>query len=284
MHMDVLGKARRLEWRIAGTVEQAAKGLVRPAPREPLEIVHVILDALEREIQPSGRGTRVFPFNRVDVSVVAPSREARGRLEAVFSGAMPLHARIVERLQASGCPAPDLQLAIHYVERAGERWRTPEVDIEFARVDPSEVDTDRRESKPPRIEVAVLRGTAERRNYSFVAARIDLGRCAEVRDGRHRLIRTNHIAFADGSDDADLTVSRQHAHITCDSRTGHVRLHDDGSGHGTGIVRDGRTVPVPRGSRGVRLRSGDEIVLGDARLRIRFSEPRGSLPESPRPL
>ena len=49
--MDVLGKARRLEWRIAGTVEQAAKGLVRPAPREPLEIVHAILDAVEREIQ-----------------------------------------------------------------------------------------------------------------------------------------------------------------------------------------------------------------------------------------
>ena len=269
--MDVLGKARRLEWRIAGTVEQAAKGLVRPAPREPLEIVHAILDAAEREIQPSGRGTRLFPFNRVDVSAVAPSREARGRLEALFTGATPLHARIVERLRASGCPAPDLQVAIQYVEQPGEQWRTPEFDIEFARVDRQEVDTDRRESKPPRIETAVLRGTAERRNYSFVAARIDLGRGAEVRDDRHRLIRTNHIAFADGSDDANLTVSRQHAHIACDPRTGHVRLHDDGSGHGTGIVRDGRTVPVPRGSRGVRLRSGDEIVLGEARMRIRFS-------------
>ena len=125
---------------------------------------------------------------------------------------------------------------------------------------------------PPRIEVAVLRGTAERRNYSLVAARIDLGRCAEVRDSRRRLIRTNHIAFTEEPDGVNLTVSRQHAHITCDSRTRHIRLHDDGSGHGSGIVRDGRTVSVPRGSRGVRLRSGDEIVLGEARVRIRFSD------------
>jgi hypothetical protein len=47
-------------------------------------------------------------------------------------------------------------------------------------------------------------------------------------------------------------------------------LHDDGSEHGTGIVREGRTVPVPRGARGVRLFSGDEIVLGEARVRVRF--------------
>jgi hypothetical protein len=29
-------------------------------------------------------------------------------------------------------------------------------------------------------------------------------------------------------------------------------------------------VPVPRGARGVRLFSGDEIVLGEARLRVKF--------------
>ena len=270
--MDVLGKARRLERRIAGTVERAAKDLVRPAPREPLEIVHAILDAVEREIQPTGRGTRVFPFNRVDVSALAPSREARGRLEAVFTGAAPLHARIVERLRASGCAAPELQLAIHYVEQATDEWRTPEFDIQFERIAPSELVAEGRESAPPRIEVAVLRGTAERRHYSFAAARIDLGRCAEVRDSRQRLVRTNHVAFTEEPAGANLTVSRQHAHITYDARTGQVRLHDDDSGHGSGIVRDGRIVSVPRGSRGVRLLSGDEIVLGEARLRIRFSE------------
>jgi pSer/pThr/pTyr-binding forkhead associated (FHA) protein len=129
---------------------------------------------------------------------------------------------------------------------------------------------DEHEPTVPRVDVAVLKGTAERRNYSFASTRIEIGRCSEVRDSGHRLIRTNHIAFTEAAADANLTVSRQHAHIACDAATGHVRLYDDGSSDGTGIVRDGRTVPVPRGSRGVRLRSGDEIALGEARLRIRF--------------
>jgi predicted component of type VI protein secretion system len=47
-------------------------------------------------------------------------------------------------------------------------------------------------------------------------------------------------------------------------------MHDDGSEHGTSIVRQGRSLQVPRGSRGVRLESGDEIVLGDARVRVKF--------------
>jgi pSer/pThr/pTyr-binding forkhead associated (FHA) protein len=68
------------------------------------------------------------------------------------------------------------------------------------------------------------------------------------------------------------SVSRQHAHITFDPGSGTYRLHDDGSVHGTDIMRNGRTITVPTGSRGVRLRSGDEIVLGDARLRIAFPD------------
>jgi hypothetical protein len=273
--MDLLGRARRLESRIAGTFDQAAKGLARSArsaPREPLEIVHAIVDAVEQEIQPIGRGTRAFPFNRIALSVLAPSREARGRLEAVFAGPAPLHARILERLRSAGCAASDVELTVAYADRAGGTWRTPEFDLEFAREEPLPAEPEQNGAAHlPRIDVVVLRGTTDRRSYSFAAARIELGRCAEVRDSRHRLIRTNHVAFTDGADDANLTVSRQHAHIACDAAAGEVRLYDDGSGDGTGIVRDGRTVSVPRGSRGVRLRSGDEIALGEARLRIRIS-------------
>jgi hypothetical protein len=84
--MSILEKARRLESRIAARLDQAAKEFVRSGDREPLEIVHAILDAVEREIQPAGRGRRAFPFNRIELSIAAPSREARGRLEAVFAG------------------------------------------------------------------------------------------------------------------------------------------------------------------------------------------------------
>ena len=88
--MDVLGKARRLESAIAAKLDGAAKGFVRSRTREPLEIVLAILEAVVQRIEPTGRGTRVFPFNRIELSVVAPSREARGRLEAVLAADTPL--------------------------------------------------------------------------------------------------------------------------------------------------------------------------------------------------
>ena len=72
-------------------------------------------------------------------------------------------------------------------------------------------------------------------------------RGAEVRDHRNRLIRTNHVVFTEGAGDVNQTVSRKHAHIAYKPLTGHFRLHDDGSEHGTEIVRGGRTIPVLRG-------------------------------------
>jgi predicted component of type VI protein secretion system len=48
------------------------------------------------------------------------------------------------------------------------------------------------------------------------------------------------------------------------------RLLDDGSAQGTTVVREGRSVTVPHGSRGIRLQSGDEIVLGEARVRVKI--------------
>jgi hypothetical protein len=268
--MDILAKARRLESKITARLDRAAKEFAGSGAREPLEIVHAILDIVEREIQPGSRGTRVFPFNRIAIAVLAPSREARGRLEAVFAGDPPLPARIVERLQSGGCPTADIVVSIDYVARGQKHWRAREFDVAFGRVAEPIVGQPAVEATLARIELSVARGVAERRSYSFVAHRIDLGRCAEVRDSRNRLVRTNHVAFTEGSGEVNQSVSRQHAHIAYEPRTAQFRLHDDGSGHGTGIVRDGRTVDVPRGSRGVRLQSGDEIVLGEARLRVRF--------------
>jgi len=74
--MDVLRRARRLESRIAATLDGAARVFSRSRTRGPLEIVHAILDAVEQQIEPTGRGSRVFPFNRLELSVVASSPEA----------------------------------------------------------------------------------------------------------------------------------------------------------------------------------------------------------------
>jgi hypothetical protein len=178
--------------------------------------------------------------------------------------------RRCRRESSNGCPTADIVVSIDYVARGQKHWRAREFDVAFGRVAEPIVGQPAVEATLARIELSVARGVAERRSYSFVAHRIDLGRCAEVRDSRNRLVRTNHVAFTEGSGEVNQSVSRQHAHIAYEPRTAQFRLHDDGSGHGTGIVRDGRTVDVPRGSRGVRLQSGDEIVLGEARLRVRF--------------
>ena len=275
-YMDLLGKARRLESTIARRFDRAASDAAGAVMREPLEIVHLVVQAVEYEIQPSGRGKRVFPFNSITLSVLAPSREGRARFEAVLAGEPPLRDRIVEHLRSKSCPIDDLTLDVAYVAKAPKDWRHPQFNLAFARVARAPTNDARRDPAFTRIDLTVVRGTAERKNYSFAAKRIDLGRCAEVRDSRNRLIRTNHVAFVEGSGDVNQSVSRRHAHIAYEPASGGYRLRDDGSVHGTSVVRNGSAVPVPPGSLGVRLRTGDELVLGEARLRIRFDGERPS--------
>jgi pSer/pThr/pTyr-binding forkhead associated (FHA) protein len=74
--------------------------------------------------------------------------------------------------------------------------------------------------------------------------------------------------FTDGGGAINDTVSRRHAHIDYDARARDFRITDDRSAHGTSVVRNGVAISVHPGSRGVRLQSGDEIVLGEARLRV----------------
>jgi FHA domain len=269
--MDILRKARDLEAKLAGTVDRTVGGFLRSGTREPLEVVHAIVEAAQREIQSSGRGRRVFPYNAITLTIHAPSRDARARFEAVLADGPPLLDRILGRLRSAACHVRDLDLTINYDSRPRKGWRSQEFHIEFARVaEPARRIADL-DSTPPRVEVTVLQGAAEKHTYALAASmRIDLGRGAAVRDSRHRLIRTNHVAFLERSGDVNQTVSRRHAHISYDPAARCFRLHDDGSHHGTGIVRHGRTLAVPQGSRGVRLESGDEIVLGHARLRVRF--------------
>jgi hypothetical protein len=268
--MDILRKVRDLEAKISSRVDRTVGDFVQSGTREPIEIVHAIVEAAGKEVQASGRGRRVFPFNAVRVTILAPSRDARARFEAVLADGPPLRNRLLERLRADGCEVVDLDVALDYVARAPRSWRVPEFHLEFLRIENPQRHDPQGDATPLRVDLTVLSGVAEKRTYSFSATRIDLGRCGEVRDGRHRLVRTNHVAFVDASGEINQSVSRRHAHISHEPRSREFRLHDDGSEHGTGIVRGGRTVPVPRGARGIRLQSSDEIVLGDARLRVRF--------------
>ena len=78
------------------------------------------------------------------------------------------------------------------------------------------------------------------------------------------------MAFVDSDAPANQSVSRRHAHIRHEPQTGEFRLYDDRSAQGTGVLRGGKTIAVPPGTRGIRLQPGDEIVLGEAKLRVTF--------------
>jgi hypothetical protein len=271
--MNLLNKARELEARITGKLDHSVGEFIQSGAREPLEVVHAIVEAVQEQIQSSGRGRRVFPFNTIGVTILATSRDGRARFEAVVADGPLLRDRIAASLRSAGCQVDDLAVTVQFEAKPRRGWTHADFHLEFARDVRPEALPPPPSRKPLRLELTIVNGAAEQNSYRFdPATRIDLGRCVEVRDDRHRLIRTNHIAFLEGGGDVNQTVSRRHAHLAYDAAAHSFRLHDDGSERGTSIVRNGRTVPVPRGARGVRVAHGDEIVLGDARLRVALVE------------
>ena len=269
--MDILGKARKLESHIARRLDDAVQNLVGQSPRQPIEIIHAIVGLAEQQIQPAGRGRRVFPFNRVEIQVAAVSKTDKARFAALSEGPPSLHDRIIERLHTSGCETEWLDIHIAYVPKARPSWTDAHFHVEFDRVEiarPTPVPA--AAPDPLRIDLTVAAGAGERKTYTFSGGRIDIGRRADVFDHRQRLVRTNHVVFKEGEGELNQSVSRRHAHIVYDQATRDYRLHDDRSAHGTAVVRGGQTIPVPVGSRGVRLRDGDDIMLGQARLRVKI--------------
>ena len=110
--MSILDKARMLESRISRALTQAATEAVGSNEREPLEVAHAIVDAIEREVQSGGRGARLFPFNSLAISVLAPASDARARLAACFAAAPSLRERVVDRLRSAGCDVADLRFEV----------------------------------------------------------------------------------------------------------------------------------------------------------------------------
>jgi hypothetical protein len=235
----------------------------------PLEFAQAVLDAVEREVQPVARGRRVFPWRALTVRVLAPESSAA----VVASTLQDLRPRILERLAEVRCEAPRcLDVDVECVSDAPASWVSGQrFDIAYvAAVVPGTL-PDRGEagqSSLPALHVSVLVGTASEPSCTFVEATVSIGRTADPTDdqGRHR---RNRIAFLDIVDGVNETVGRAHARLRRDPATGEYRLFDEGSHNGTSILRDGEVIAVHRRDpRGVRVRSGDEIHLGRAILRV----------------
>ena len=168
---------------------------------------------------------------------------------------------------------PQCSVPSTYVPRPAPEWRAPEFHVDFTRGAQAPAPAPAPEplhQAARELQITIVSGTAEQSNYVFALPRVNLGRCAEVRDSLSRLVRTNHVAFVDLAGTSNHSVSRRHAHIEYVETGRHYRIRDDRSAQGTTVVRNGRTVTVPAGTRGIRLESGDEIVLGEARARVRI--------------
>lgn len=240
----------------------------------PLEICQAVLDEVERRVEPVGRGRRVFPYTALHVRVLAPD-DARAPFEAAFTG---FPVRVAERLAEVRCETP-ARIDVTVVCEPDAPWHWPpgqvyevryERDATAATARPAAVAPP--ESKPPALRVTVLKGEAAEPSCVFTQSTIAIGRMSDPTDDLGR-VRRNRIAFTDAVDGVTETVGRAHARLRFDAEAGAYRLYDEGSRNGTAIVRDGEVIPVARRDpRGVRIRSGDEIQVGRALLRVELGD------------
>ena len=241
--------------------------------RPPLEIVHAVVERADSRFR-SRAGTAGVSFNHVIVHLVAAARdkEVRARYAIVAEGPPTLAERLTSRLRSAGCRIDALTAELAFSTKAGADWQDPSFHVEFDRIEaapPPSVP-----ATIPSISLVAAPKAARQRVHAFTGGRIDIGRGAEVLDQRHRLIRTNHIAFSDDGPDANTTISRRHAHVAYDAAAAVYRVFDDHSLHGTSIIRNGRTIRVPPSARGTRLQTGDELAIGQARCASRSGDGR----------
>lgn len=238
------------------------------SPQEPFEWIPPMLDEIEQRVVPSGGRGRVFPYEviRVELHVEPASLEAA---RAVF-GAGAFEERVRERLRQVRCEAPAVLRVRLRVQPRQAADESP-YSIAFRRpVGEKRPDerpaSERADAAVPAVRVMVIEGHCRRRIHELKLERINLGRLDSVEERGPQRLRRNQVAFVDRDDPINATVSRAHAHIEYFAGDG-FRVFDDGSAQGTRIMREGRSIPVARGAaRGVKLRHGDEIELGMARV------------------
>jgi pSer/pThr/pTyr-binding forkhead associated (FHA) protein len=146
-------------------------------------------------------------------------------------------------------------VAVEFSESAGPAY-------EIAFVDAAQAAIGSPTATRPAATLTVLQGNAAIPHVAITKDRVFIGRLAEVRFKDGRISRRNDLAF----DDSETTVARKHAVIQYDSATGRFRVFNDPECDlGTAVFRDGATI-ASDAARGVQLRDGDEIHLGNARV------------------
>ena len=233
----------------------------------PLEVREAIIEDIAQRVEPAGPGRRVLPYNFVTVTMLAADKASRARLQAALDG---LQESVVARLTEIRCVIPPgFAVDTRYTTRQPAAW-APHQRLAVAYDQREAATAGTAANEPARLRITIARGQASHASYTFAETHIRIGRCAQPIDGRGRP-RTNHVAFLEDGDDHTRTVGRSHASIRFDPARREYRVFDDGSHNGTRVMRDGALFEVkPHDPVGVTLRSGDEIQVGTAALRVQI--------------
>ena len=260
---------RKIEKSLDGRLRSIFSGgnsSAEPEGREAIELYRDAMEQVSQRAQVGRKGERIFPFNVITVELHADTPERRAMLEALFDAEQlkediraTLHE---ERVQLPG----DLEVRLHYNAEAVVEMRV----LCEKQADPAPaaaIEAVPNAPKPARL--IAVNGAASEPEYVPSSSRVNLGRDPDVTDNMGRLIRRNELHFPEALHEANGSVSRSHAHLAADPDSGDWRIFDDGSSLGTSLFRDGHRVEIPaHGPRGVLLRNGDEIYIGQVRLRF----------------
>jgi hypothetical protein len=244
-----------------------ATALVMGESPEVAEIRIAVLDEVKKKIQRAG-GQALFPYNVVRIVIRAAAGEGAVFEREFFRRFFDEEVR--KGLLKEACRFPeDLRVEIRATSDEGQWLRIETLSEEIA--PPIE--------EAPRVRqgarLVVSAGAANKAELPLQKVRINIGRLVDVYKAEG-LSRRNDLAFAEDNP-INRTVSREHAHIVHDKKTGEYRLFNDRwyqrgnkaeNNCGLWIVRDGMGQEVHRDTRGTRLLPGDEIHLGKAVLKF----------------
>ena len=251
---------------IEKVLDQRLRGIfggagAEPGAREAIELYRDTLDQIAARATAGKRGDRVFPFDLITIELMAGSPERKAVLETLFEPnqmAEDVRAALAEERVA---PPRNLTIAIRFPEDASVEMR---VLCEKTAQKSSAVAS---AAAVVPAKLITKSGVSSAETFLMNQPQVNLGRDHEVVDSLGRAVRRNDLYFPEGAHEANASVSRSHAHLHFDASSGEWRIYDDGSSLGTSIFRAGRRIEVPaHASRGVRLRAGDEIYLGQAHL------------------
>jgi hypothetical protein len=250
---------KALDQRLRGIFGGSASA---PGSREAIELYRDALDQIGARATAGKRGDRVFPFDLIRIELMAAAPDRKAVLETLFEPAQMAEDIRATLLEERVSAPRDLAVEIHFPPDAAAELRVVCEKAAAGRLEAGEP-----AAPPAPAKLLAKTGIASAETFPLERQQVNIGRDPEVVDSLGRAVRRNDLHFPEGLHEANSTVSRSHAHLRFDSAGGEWRIYDDGSSLGTSIFRDGRRIEVPaHASRGVALRPGDEIYLGQARL------------------